>query len=113
MAFTVIQIRRGNSGEWANENPILAQGEPGLELDTNVLKFGDGISTWSELPEAGGSGTVQSVNDLFPDEMGNIQLTASDVGAMPAGSSAQYIVLAEGEPVPEGTDNGTLIFREA
>ena len=47
---TLIQIRRDTLSNWATVNPILASGEPGLEIETNRTKIGDGVSTWSILP---------------------------------------------------------------
>ena len=44
-----IQIRRDSSANWNSINPILAQGEFGLDLDTNKLKCGDGVTAWSNL----------------------------------------------------------------
>lgn len=48
----VIQIRRGKAAEWTAANPILAQGEMGVELDAHKWKIGDGILTWQLLPYA-------------------------------------------------------------
>ena len=44
-----IQIRRGLSGDWTTAETILAEGELGLETDTNKFKVGDGTSTWITL----------------------------------------------------------------
>ena len=44
-----IQLRRGLSSQWNSSNPILAQGEPGLELDTGRIKIGNSASTWTQL----------------------------------------------------------------
>jgi hypothetical protein len=44
-----LQLRRGNSTTWTSNNPILAQGEIGIELDTSKLKIGDGITEWNSL----------------------------------------------------------------
>ena len=44
-----IQLRRGGAQEWANANPILAQGELGIELDTGRIKIGDGVTSWNSL----------------------------------------------------------------
>ena len=44
-----IQLRRGGAQEWANANPVLAQGELGIELDTGRIKIGDGVSAWNTL----------------------------------------------------------------
>ena len=44
-----IQLRRGNGNDWTTSNPILAQGELGVELDTGRIKIGDGVTSWSSL----------------------------------------------------------------
>lgn len=45
-----IQQRRGTSGQWLTSNPTLADGEIGIETDTDKYKIGDGASAWSTLP---------------------------------------------------------------
>jgi len=47
--FTLIKLRRDTAANWASANPILAQGEPGFELDTLKIKIGDGNTVWSSL----------------------------------------------------------------
>ena len=47
---TTFQLRRGLESAWIRNNPILASGEPGWATDTHVLKIGDGIHPWIELP---------------------------------------------------------------
>lgn len=44
-----IQIRRDTSANWTLDNPTLYSGELGFELDTSLLKIGDGITTWNNL----------------------------------------------------------------
>lgn len=39
-----IQARRDTASRWASINPILMEGEFGLESDTRKAKMGDGIS---------------------------------------------------------------------
>jgi len=46
---TRIQIRRGSSTDWTNANPVLAEGELGLELDTGRIKVGLGTTSWNYL----------------------------------------------------------------
>lgn len=41
-------------------------------------------ASWTVVSGGGGSGTVQSVNNVEPDVDGNITLTAADVGAKPS-----------------------------
>ena len=43
-------VRHGTAANWLSRNPILAQGEYGLETDTFLLKIGDGVRTWINLP---------------------------------------------------------------
>ena len=38
-----IQIRRGTAAEWTAADPILAEGELGVELDTDKFKIGNGV----------------------------------------------------------------------
>ena len=51
-----IQSRRDTSANWTSVNPILAQGEIGLETDTMKLKWGNGTSHWVAIPYFTGSG---------------------------------------------------------
>lgn len=44
------QLKRGTAIRWSELNPILKQGEPGFEYDTNKLKIGDGFTPWVALP---------------------------------------------------------------
>lgn len=50
---TKLQIRRGTAAQWTAKNPVLAQGEPGLETDTGLRKTGDGSTAWVSLPYDG------------------------------------------------------------
>jgi len=44
-----IQLRRDLSSNWNNSNPVLDQGELGVELDTNKVKIGNGVDQWTDL----------------------------------------------------------------
>ncbi len=44
-----IQLRRDTAASWTASNPVLAQGECGLELDTGKSKIGDGATAWDLL----------------------------------------------------------------
>jgi hypothetical protein len=62
MAFR-IQIRRDSSINWEINNPVLLQGEFGLETDTDFLKVGDGQTEWNSLPYIiQGSGSLEVLN---------------------------------------------------
>jgi hypothetical protein len=42
--------RRDTTKQWERVNPVLADGEVGLERDTNLLKMGNGSARWLDLP---------------------------------------------------------------
>ena len=50
---TQIQLRRGTSAEWAVANPVLAQGEVGIDLTLGEMRLGDGVTAWAGLTSIG------------------------------------------------------------
>ena len=42
-------LRNGLASDWKIKNPVLLKGELGVEIDTGLLKLGDGVSTFNEL----------------------------------------------------------------
>ena len=61
-AGATIKLRRDTTAAWAAANPILADGEPGLNTDTDGIKYGDGVTAWNSLPYAG----------IVPSSLGNL-----------------------------------------
>lgn len=54
--ITKIQLRRAAAqATFEANNPVLLAGEPAIALDTGILKIGDGVSTYNQLPEIGAS----------------------------------------------------------
>jgi Major tropism determinant N-terminal domain len=68
-----IQLRRDTAANWTRVNPVLEDGEPGLEIDTNKIKYGDGNSYWTDLPYASGGSGLTYVNNLAV-LTGNLQI---------------------------------------
>lgn len=52
---SIFQYRRGSTSEWESVNPILREGEPGLDTTLEKIKIGDGITPWKDLPFYGSS----------------------------------------------------------
>ena len=44
-----LQIRHDTANDWRTRNPVLAAGEYGLEIDTFLIKVGDGVTDWLHL----------------------------------------------------------------
>lgn len=45
----IIQLRRDTAANWVTANPVLADGEIGIETDTRKRKCGDGTTAWNSL----------------------------------------------------------------
>lgn len=75
---TQIQLRRGTAAQWSLANPVLAQGELGVETDTGQFKIGDGVQTWAALSYGGLVGPAQTdiMADYGSGEDGNVTLSA-------------------------------------
>jgi len=83
---TQIQLRRGTAAQWTSANPVLAEGELGLETDTYLYKIGDGETEWTdldyrELAESLGN-TIFNGLDAEPaaPSAGNLAFYARSVG---------------------------------
>lgn len=53
----------GTADDWATQNPVLAMGQPGYEYDTNVMRIGDGQTTFTSLPALTGLDLTSLIND--------------------------------------------------
>ena len=49
MKYTLAQLKAKMAAEWTANNPVLAAGVPGFELDTYKFKIGDGSTQWTNL----------------------------------------------------------------
>lgn len=60
---TTFQFKRGSAARWQELNLILEAGEPGFELDTGLLKVGNGNTPWNELDyiNQGGGGSGENI----------------------------------------------------
>lgn len=45
-----IIVRRDTADKWAEFDPVLGDFEAALDLTNDVMKLGDGVHRWSELP---------------------------------------------------------------
>ena len=80
---TTFQLRRGEASVWKKNNPVLAKGEPGVELDTLKMKIGDGATPWNELSYSGGAAAIteEEVVQLFM-EMDVLHPVTDEEGAV-------------------------------
>lgn len=59
-----IQLRRDSAANWTAQNPTLADGEIGVELDTGKAKVGAGAVAWTGLPYLTGGGAMTAAQIL-------------------------------------------------
>jgi hypothetical protein len=112
-AGATIKLRRDTAANWAAANPILAVAEPGLETDTNSIKYGNGVTAWNSLPYAGVPLSAVSENivpaenetvDLGADEQrfGELYLSGNSIylgNVVLSASGSTFLV--NGEPIPD------------
>jgi hypothetical protein len=68
-----IQFRRGTASAWTTANPTLAEGEMGIETDTDKFKIGDGLTAWTSLSYGGiqgpsGTNGTNGTNAVYEDD---------------------------------------------
>ena len=53
MSIRRIFLRRDTAANWASNNPILSEGEPGFQTDSGnqLFKVGDGTTAWNSLAQ--------------------------------------------------------------
>lgn len=85
-----IQFRRDTSTNWTNTNPVLAQGELGLNLTTGQYKIGDGTTAWNALSYGSLSGSV-----------GGLDFTATTDPAAPVDAITLYAKSIGGRIMPK------------
>ena len=86
-ANTTIQFRRGPTSEWISNNPILASGEPGYDISLDIIKIGDGGTTWNDLPvfahaNSGVSGYNAKWSDTYSLSTGIIYDSGDRIGIL-------------------------------
>lgn len=109
-----VRLRRDTANSWYFNNPILGPGQMGLEVDTNKIKIGNGITRYDSLPYFGlgpGTGSVTSVNASITSGALNVSggpITSSGTLAFTwTGSSGQQ-VLGDGSLATRITNNNQL-----
>jgi hypothetical protein len=106
-----IQLRRDTAANWTAINPVLAQGEPGLDTTIDLLKYGDGVTAWNNLPYSGSNpGAVGNIIPALSNTytLGNatnswqsLYVSGNTIylGAIELGSNATELLI-DGVPVP-------------
>lgn len=72
----IIQLRRDTAANWVTANPVLADGEIGIETDTKKRKCGNGTTAWNSLPYmfSDDLDTQPTANSRKPVESGGVKM---------------------------------------
>lgn len=66
LKVTNLVCRNDTALNWRLKNPLLKKGEMGLEVDTSLMKIGDGKTVWNSLGYSGVSAlTTDDIDNLF------------------------------------------------
>jgi len=109
-----ILFRRDTSTNWTSNNPVLAQGEPGWETDTGLLKIGDGSTAWISLDYyLGPTGPIGPTGS-----QGSVGLTGAtgSTGPLPTGYASTGPNQFFGDQTIEGSvtvENGLYLNPQA
>lgn len=99
------RFRRGLSFEWANKNPVLDPGEPGMEIDTGRLKLGNGFTPWLELeyilPE---SSLLERVQEAIDN---------GEVGDLTRADLEDHIAAPNPHPAYDDGPSFTVLYQNA
>lgn len=109
LAIKRLQQRHDTAQNWKVKNPVLAEGELGVETDTGNIKAGNGTTTWNSLPYSnaglGGGGSGGGVSEEL------LYLPTNAFMAEGPFASAPVNMELGGEIMPVGT--GLMIYDPA
>ena len=109
-----IQLRHDTAANWTSVNPILYEGEVGIETDTKKQKIGDGSTPWNNLAYDLGSTALQRLDAdgqpvakyLLVDNTKTAHSASADLSSyINDSTSASYEVLVEVNIASNNTTN--------
>lgn len=110
-------IRNDTASNWRTKNPILAKGEIGAEIDTGLLKMGDGSKNYNALGYINASNTVDNKTLFVTNGKLNIgKYGESYYTFNPITKQYTKIIVTNNDPLPANLEakvvNGELIWVE-
>lgn len=124
--MTIIQSRHDTAANWTTNNPILAEGEIGVDTTNNIIKIGNGTTAWNSLDypktmtemnlyEYSSSATISKIS--YPaDSTETLHSLLRKQDILSAGDGLLSGQLSEIEPLNNNftvTTNMTSIFNQS
>ena len=104
-----IQFRRGSSAEWVaisgGDGPALNYGEPGFDVTNNILKIGDGSTSWKDLKPIGTDQNLYKVKNTSGGIIYKGQVVRAN-GTVGSSDAIQVTLFIADGSVPEYTIMG-------
>ena len=73
------QFRRDTAANWESNNPILSEGEFGLDLTNQRFKIGDGVNTWNNIDSAQYTNKAETFSETLTVSTGDwVEQTTGD-----------------------------------
>jgi hypothetical protein len=95
-----IQLRRGTASQWSSANPVIAEGELCIELDTKKFKVGDGVNHWNDIPYTENHNTLANMaTDVDITELtnGSVLVYKTDINKWKASTTLDQQNVDAGE----------------
>lgn len=89
-----IQLRSDEPSLWVARNPVLLDGEMGLEKSTKLFKIGDGVTPWNDL-EYGGMSGPPGENGFISTDADNVLSYGTDGGLYMSESDDDLLTIYE------------------
>jgi len=104
-----LQLRRDTAANWTSVNPTLGQGEPGLEIDTGKVKYGDGTTAWNSLAYGGSAALATTATNVSGGTAGQLHYQSAPgiTGFVGPGTAGQLLV-SSGTSAPTYTNTGSV-----
>lgn len=113
-----IRLRRDTAANWTAANPVLLNGEVGLETDTRKFKAGDGTTAWSALSYYPASTATMARGQCSKMTSGTVNITtegayvSTGLTATLDASTAQGMALGSTDTFAlKNTSGSTKLFR--
>lgn len=95
-------LRNDVAATWASRNPVLAKGEIGAEIDTGLLKMGDGVTAYNSLNYINNLADVDNIVIKLNDQN---EITIGDYGKEfytynPANNTYIRTIATQYDPMP-------------
>lgn len=91
-----IQLRRDVTANWQTANPLLAQGEVGVDLTNRQIKIGDGATAWNNLNYYAGSYNDVTNKPTINGVTVTGALTTADLGLQATLTAGTGITIQDG-----------------